>query len=197
MMINRFVTSTALAGVLALSAGAFAQTSTPMQTRPQPAPSSPNPSQHMQTDTTVLLQEMPDDYLARQDLIGTNVRNAQNEKIGDVEDVLIDKQGHVKGVVVGVGGFLGLGEKHVALAWNELQVRPPADRSGSTGTSRMTSARHPVLEANVTKDQLKQAPDFKRVSDVRHERRDTSGRATSGSSNGSMAPYGGTTQPTQ
>jgi sporulation protein YlmC with PRC-barrel domain len=200
MMISRFVSSTALAGALALSVGAYAQTSgTQMQT-----PS--NPSQHVQSGATVLLQESPNDYLARQDLIGTNVRNEQNEKIGDVEDVIFDRNGQIKGIVVGVGGFLGMGEKHVALAWNELQVRPPAERSGSAETSRTsTSSRHPTLVANVTKDQLKQAADFKRVSDVRRERRDMNNRTNSGinnrTNNGSYgtsntAPRG-TTQPSQ
>jgi hypothetical protein len=171
---NRYLASAAFAATLVLSAGAFGQTSTQPQ---QQAPSTPNPSTQIQSGVTVLLQESADDYLARQDLIGADVRNAQNEKIGDVEDVVFDRNGRVKGVVVGVGGFLGMGEKHVALAWNELQVRPPAERSGSTDTTRTTSARHPDLVANVTKDQLKQAPEFKRVSDMR---RDTTGRTPSG-----------------
>lgn len=154
-MINRIVTSTALAGALALSAGAYAQTTnTPT-----------NPSQHIQSGANVLLHEQPNDFLARQDLIGTDVHNEQNQKIGEVEDIVLDKSGQIKGVVVGVGGFLGVGEKHVALAWNDLQIRPPAERSGSA-TSNTTSARHPMLVANVTKDQLQQAQDFKRVSDM-------------------------------
>ena len=57
-----------------------------------------------------------------------------------------------------------MGEKHVALAWDELQMRPPAERSGTTDMSKATSARHPTLVANVTKDQLKQASEFKRHS---------------------------------
>jgi sporulation protein YlmC with PRC-barrel domain len=173
-MMNRYLASTAFAASLALSAGAFAQTSTQPQQR---APSTTTPSTQTQNGATVLLQESMDDYLARQDLIGTNVRNAQNEKIGDVEDVVFDRNGRVKGVVVGVGGFLGMGEKHVALAWNELQVRPPAERSGTADTSRAASSRHPDLVANVTKDQLRQAPEFKRVTDMR---RDTTGRTPNG-----------------
>lgn len=149
---NRLLASTALAASLGLSAAAYAQTSGTQQSQ-----QSPTPAQPVQSGATVLLQETPDDYLARQDLIGTSVRNAQNETIGEVEDLVVEKNGRVKGVVVGVGGFLGIGEKHVALAWNELQMREP-ERSGAT-----TRARHPTLVVNVTKDQLRQAPEFKRM----------------------------------
>lgn len=53
-------------------------------------------------------------------LIGASVVNAANEAIGDINDVLIDGSGKVTNVIVGVGGFLGIGEKNVALAFDEL-----------------------------------------------------------------------------
>jgi hypothetical protein len=43
-------------------------------------------------------------------MIGRTVFNPSNEKVGDVESVLIDKDGRVRYVVIGVGGFLGMGE---------------------------------------------------------------------------------------
>jgi sporulation protein YlmC with PRC-barrel domain len=155
MTMNRFLASTALAASLGLSAASYAQTSGTQQ--------SPTPSQRVQSGASVLLQETPDDYLAHQDLIGTSIRNTQNDTIGEVEDLVVEKSGRLKGVVVGVGGFLGIGEKHVALAWNEIQMREP-ERSGA-----VTRARHPLMVVNVTKDQLRQAPEFKRVTDVRRD----------------------------
>jgi sporulation protein YlmC with PRC-barrel domain len=165
MMKNRFLIPTALAVALGVSAGANAQTGT--QTQPRQVPS--NQPHHAQSGANVLLQEQPGDYLARQDLIGTSVRNAQNENVGEVDDLVIDKTGRVKGVVVGVGGFLGVGEKHVAMAWNELRLREPTEGSGSPDAARtMTDAlRRPVLMANVTREQLREAPEFKRARDAR------------------------------
>jgi hypothetical protein len=174
-MTNRFLTSTALAVALSLpvATGAYAQTygTGTQQSQPkQTQQSQPNASQRLQSGANVLLQETPDTFLARQDLVGADVRNAQNEDIGNVEDIVVDKNGRIKGVVVGVGGFLGIGEKHVALAWDELQMRQPEARSGSPDApTGMTASRQPTLVANVTRDQLKQAPEFKRYDEVRRD----------------------------
>src|SRR5882757_3877416 len=46
-------------------------------------------------------------------LIGLNVYNDQNEKLGDVSEILLDKSGKVTGVVIGVGGFLGMGQHDI------------------------------------------------------------------------------------
>jgi len=48
-------------------------------------------------------------------LIHMNVYNAQNEKIGDIKELMLDKSGKVEDVVIGVGGFLGMGEHDVAV----------------------------------------------------------------------------------
>ena len=81
-------------------------------------------------------------------LIGLNVYNDQNEKLGDINEILLDKSGKVEGVVIGVGGFLGMGEKLVAVAFSDLQLNRDAD-----GTMRVT--------INSTKEALESAPDFK------------------------------------
>ena len=110
-------------------------------------------------------------------LIGVNVYNDNNEKIGDIQELIVDKSGKVDDVVLGVGGFLGMGEHYVAvpmekLKWVEEPVRTsstttaPADKS-TVGTSnrpaRSTDEKwypdHAVL--NATKDQLKAMPQFK------------------------------------
>ncbi len=55
-------------------------------------------------------------------LIGTSVYNAANERIGDINEILIDNSGKISSIVVGVGGFLGMGEREVAVPFNELKV---------------------------------------------------------------------------
>jgi len=53
-------------------------------------------------------------------LLGVNVVNAEGETIGEVDNVVIDADGQVRHVIVGVGGFLGMGEKNVALPWDQI-----------------------------------------------------------------------------
>ena len=65
---------------------------------------------------------------------GTDVIGNDNEKIGDVSDILFDKSGKIEAYVVGVGGFLGIGAKDVALAPSAFQV-VPGDKSKNSPTS--------------------------------------------------------------
>ena len=68
-------------------------------------------------------------------LVGVNVYNEANEKIGDINDVILDKSGKAEKVILGVGGFLGMGEHYVAVAFDKLKwVNEPA-RSTSASTS--------------------------------------------------------------
>jgi len=116
-------------------------------------------------------------------LVGVNVYNEGNEKIGDINDVILDKTGKAANVIIGVGGFLGMGEHYVAIAFDKLKwVNEPA-RTASTapaassdGTARTTTGAatsntsraandnwypdHVVL-SGATKDQLKAMPQFK------------------------------------
>jgi len=78
-------------------------------------------------------------------LIGVNVYGSDNERIGDVNEVLVDRQGNADAVVVGVGGFLGIGEKNVALPFNAFEwqmedTRRTASTSGSGSSSSGGSA---------------------------------------------------------
>jgi sporulation protein YlmC with PRC-barrel domain len=70
-------------------------------------------------------------------LVGLNVYNDANEKIGDINDVILDKSGKVENVVLGVGGFLGMGEHYVAVAYDKLKWsnEPPRSTTASTTTS--------------------------------------------------------------
>jgi sporulation protein YlmC with PRC-barrel domain len=70
-------------------------------------------------------------------LIGVNVYNEANEKIGDINDVILDSSGKVENVVLGVGGFLGMGEHYVAVTYDKLKWsnEPPRSTTASTTTS--------------------------------------------------------------
>jgi len=70
-------------------------------------------------------------------LVGVNVYNDANEKIGDINDVILDKAGKVENVILGVGGFLGMGEHYVAVGNDKLKWsnEPPRSTTASTTTS--------------------------------------------------------------
>lgn len=110
-------------------------------------------------------------------LIGLNVYNNSNEKIGDIKQLMVDKQGNIELVVIGVGGFLGIGERDVAVKFSELkwsdQPAPGTTSSSKNGTSgsattgaasnnggnkNQTYPDHAVL--NASKDQLNSMSQF-------------------------------------
>jgi sporulation protein YlmC with PRC-barrel domain len=104
---------------------------------------------------------------------GTDVLGPDNAHIGNVNDVLFDKQGKIFGLIVGVGGFLGIGEKNVAIDMSAFQPVPYDTGSSTSGASTATrndahhgqaqseldersaqgSAGLPVLQAAVTHEQ--------------------------------------------
>jgi sporulation protein YlmC with PRC-barrel domain len=124
-------------------------------------------------------------------LSGVNVYNDQNEKIGDISDVIVDRSGKITNVVIGVGGFLGMGEHYVAVAFDKLKwsdqpvrsasrdeakpatnvdsnARTAADGTRTTGAATTTTTNstdknwYPDHAVyNATKDQLKAMPEFK------------------------------------
>jgi sporulation protein YlmC with PRC-barrel domain len=114
-------------------------------------------------------------------LVGVNVYNDNNEKIGEIEELIVDKSAKVDNVVLGVGGFLGMGEHYVAvpmekLKWVDEPVRTsststaPADKPSTTGqANRANRAERASNEKwypdhavyNATKEQLKAMPQFK------------------------------------
>src|SRR5262245_13756775 len=119
---------------------------------------------------------------------GTDVLGPDNAHIGNVNDMLFDKNGKILGLIVGVGGFLGIGEKNVAIdmgAFQPVSVDTGSSSSGG-GSSMTTRSDDPTmtkLKVTWTKDQLKNAPDFQYY---RPPARTTG--APSGSSTTGMAP---------
>jgi hypothetical protein len=89
---------------------------------------------------------------------GANVLGPNDEHIGDVSDLLFDKSGKIAGVIVGVGGFLGIGQKNVAIELSAFQVLP-AGTDSTTGTNS-NDATDVKLKVSWNRDQLKAAPDF-------------------------------------
>ena len=114
-------------------------------------------------------------------LIGLDIYNEQNEKLGDISEVLLDKTGKVAGVVIGVGGFLGMGQRDIMVEMSKLKfVDEPANtaatKTTTTGTAdrpattRTTTERtgdrkwypdHAVLMGAGSKEQIKSMPEFK------------------------------------
>lgn len=70
---------------------------------------------------------VPSNGMHASDLIGAIVRTGNNEEeVGSISELVIDESGQVVAVVVGVGGFLGIGEKDVAIGWDDV-TRSNAD----------------------------------------------------------------------
>lgn len=95
-------------------------------------------------------------------LIGVNVYNEQNEKVGSIDELIIDPNGRVAGAVVGVGGFLGMGEHDILLTMDKLKFSNEAGKTTTGTTSSNTKQWYPDRAViNASKDQLKAMPQFK------------------------------------
>lgn len=124
-------------------------------------------------------------------VVGLNVYNDNNESIGSINDLLTDKSGNIKAVVIGVGGFLGVGTHLVAIPFDKIKfVNEPVAYTGTAGgpnapggsrppssttTGSATTNTGPSSAAmskpnpwypdhavfNATKDELKAMPEFK------------------------------------
>lgn len=82
-------------------------------------------------------------------VVGLDVYNAGNENVGEISDVAFDASKNVKGVILSVGGFLGMGSKYVVVDPAAVTIR--YDEGAKAWKAAM----------NVTKDQLKAAPEYK------------------------------------
>ncbi|HXH46191.1 MAG TPA: PRC-barrel domain-containing protein [Bradyrhizobium sp.] len=169
-----------LAGTALLTTVAFAQS--PSATGDKAAPSATAPT--TSTATTVSTTATGQWRTSKMD--GLKVYNEANENIGTISDLLMDKSGDIKIAVIGVGGFLGMGEHLVAVPYEKLKfvnepvasttantgTRPAGTTTGAaTGTDRpaattttatSTSKWYPDHAVfNASKDELKNMPEFK------------------------------------
>ena len=87
-------------------------------------------------------QQQPGQWLA-ENILGNSVYNQQNQRIGDLNDLVIGPDGRVVAFVVGVGGFLGIGERDVAIPFEQVQMRRVDDTHGTGDTADRGSAAYP------------------------------------------------------
>ena len=163
---------------------AFAQNNPPASTTPSAQPSTPPATS---SSATVTPKAQGDMWRASK-LVGLNVYNDQNEKLGDISEILLDKSGKVDGIVIGVGGFLGMGKHDILVKMDKLKFvdepvktssasssgttgsaaggsmsRPAASPSASASTSSTKSKWYPdhAVLSGATKESLKSMAEFK------------------------------------
>jgi sporulation protein YlmC with PRC-barrel domain len=142
----------AACAALLMSSSAIAQTTTtppsstpPAATRP---PAATPPARETQTKSQAPTEEVKGAWNVR-DFMRSRVYNMGGERIGDVNDILVDDAGKITAVIIGVGGFLGIGEKEVSMTTDQVKRMIHSD-----GQAYFT--------VNATKDQLTSAPDYVR-----------------------------------
>ncbi len=136
------IVAAALISTLAVST-AFAQASNSTNSATDTATPPAATSSTAAVDTTVTpISSLSADQMVSSKIVGKSVYNTNNEKIGAVNDLILDSNGKVAGVVIGVGGFLGMGERNIALTYQSVKFT-----KDSKGYEKITVA--------ATKDQLK------------------------------------------
>jgi sporulation protein YlmC with PRC-barrel domain len=161
-MLKKLMVTTALTGLVIGAAVAEGTPPAPSAPSPPAAQSSPPASPPAKSpemsspapssaaaEKKFINSQRSDQFLASK-FKGTDVVGNDNEKIGDISDILFDKSGKIEAYVLGVGGFLGIGAKDVALAPSAFQV-VPGDKSKNEDDK---------LKLGMTKDELKQAATF-------------------------------------
>jgi sporulation protein YlmC with PRC-barrel domain len=130
MTLKRLMTMTAIAAAMAIpAAGGFAQpTTAPNPSAPAaphaavPAPATPAaPHAAAPAATTQAARHMATNEMRASKLIGSAVYDSGDQKIGSVADLIVDRDGKVTELVVGVGSFLGAGDKNVAVKMADLK----------------------------------------------------------------------------
>jgi len=83
-----------------------------------------------------------------QSVLGKEVRSSANENMGRIVDVIVDREGRVRAAIIDFGGFLGVGSRKIAVDWNALRFDPD-------------KAKRNVITLELTRDQVKAAPEYK------------------------------------
>ena len=174
-MIRNLLATTAIATLVAT--GAFAQTTAPAtETAPAAAPAAP--SEAMPADQAQV--ERADGMLAS-NLIGETVYNGagdEAENIGEVKDIVMSNDGNAEAVVIGVGGFLGIGEKNVSVEYDKVEW---AERDGDRW----------IIISGATKEDLEALPDFDRAAYEPAPAMASDATAPAANDSTAMAPAGG------
>src|SRR6266700_2424239 len=156
-MLKTLMISAAVSALMV--SGAFAQA----DMSPKQSAAKPEAVPH---DTAKFISSQSQDQWVFSKFKGSDVLGPDDAHIGSVSDMLFDKNGKILGMIVGVGGFLGIGEKSVAIDMSAFQP-VPADTGSSTGAggntamvSRNDDPTMVKLKVSWTKDQLKNASDL-------------------------------------
>ncbi|MFG1299410.1 PRC-barrel domain-containing protein [Xanthobacter sp. V3C-3] len=136
----------AVAAAALLSTAAIAQQTTPTTPGTTVPPAAQMTPPAARASTAFIAQQSADQMLAS-DLIGMTVRGGGDENLGEINDLVVDRSGTVMGALIGVGGFLGMGEKDVAVPFQAVEIT-----RGTDGKERLVLRK--------TKDELKAAPAF-------------------------------------
>ena len=94
-----------------------------------------------------IMTSLPVDAMTVTNFYKQNVYDPGDNKIGEISDLLVEPDGKIPAVMVSVGGFLGVGEKDVAVPFNAVRITKKDNKT--------------YLVLNATKDALKSAPGFK------------------------------------
>jgi sporulation protein YlmC with PRC-barrel domain len=165
-----------LAGSALLASVAFAQSPT------APSDTTRNSPPATMSDTSTSTPSSFQGNWRASKVVGLSVYNDKNESVGSINDLLTDKNGKIVAVVIGVGGFLGVGEHLVAVPFEKVKFvnepiaytgasNAPAKPVGSTTTTGSATTSSTTSKANpwypdhavfnATKDELKAMPEFK------------------------------------
>ncbi len=147
--------ATTATAVVLLTAGAIAQTPPKDSKTMPPSQTQTSPSTSPQRAATTL---QSDQWRGSQ-LIGLDVYNNSNENIGDINDVILGKDGKIAFVVIGVGGWLGMGEHDVAVRWEQVSFSDQPRKGSSENTEQGEKPDHATV--NMSKEQLQALPAFK------------------------------------
>jgi len=140
---------------VAVVAGVLGATAAMAQSTQQPPAATPAPKAPVEGQLTT----QPADTLLTRDIVGQNVYQPDDTKIGSISDLLLSKDGKdVQGFVIGIGGFLGIGERSVALKLDKLKVMPQAE-------GRVK------LVMDMKREELANAPPFKSQRELESEKR--------------------------
>jgi PRC-barrel domain len=142
----------ATAVVLMMAAGAHAAGQGNHPLLPQKAqdegpqkPAEPPPPNDAKPTMTVF------DRLEVQGILGKEVRSDANENMGRIVDVIVDRAGQVRAAIIDFGGFLGVGNRKVAVAWNALRFPPDAKDPKKVG----------YIGLDLNREQVQAAPEYK------------------------------------
>lgn len=179
------LTSTAIAPAFAQTNNATPATPAAPTTQAEPKGMAPAPSANSDMPATgdaAYLTQQSETQVSANDYIGKSIYNGENESIGDVNDLILEDNGGIVAAVVGVGGFLGLGEKNVALPIDKVTMA----RDAKSNEVRLTTTE--------TAEALKAAPEFKSLADMKAAGTDTTTTSSTTTDPAATAP--GTTPST-